>query len=55
MTCDTQYEKDEKVDLTKVNDKGICKTAMAKPGLLKSVCCAIFYESLGIFLVSDFV
>ena len=24
------------------NEKGVCKTAMAKPGLLKSICCARF-------------
>ena len=32
MTCDTQYEKDESFNQW-VNEKGSCKTAMAKAGL----------------------
>ena len=46
MTCDKQYKKDESVNQW-VNEKAACKTAMAKTGLLKSICCAIFYESCG--------
>ena len=52
MTCDTQYEKDESVNQW-VNEKGACKTAMAKTGLLKSICCAIFYESCADFFVDS--
>ena len=47
-TCDTQYEKDESVNQW-VNDKGVCKTAMAKPVWVKSVCCAIFMKVVRIF------
>ena len=49
VTCDTQYEKDESVNQW-VNEKGACKTAMAKTGFLKYVCCTIFYESCADFL-----
>ena len=48
VTYDTQYEKDESVNQWG-NEKGACKTAMAKTGLLKSICCEIFYESCADF------
>ena len=36
VTCDTQYKKDESVNLW-VNEKGAFKTAIARTGLLKSL------------------
>lgn len=54
MTCDTQYEKDESVNQW-VNEKGACKTAMAKTGMLKFICCAIFMKVVRIFYSLWFV
>ena len=41
VTCDTQYEKDDSVNQW-ANEKVACKTVMAKTGMLKSICYAIF-------------
>ena len=48
VTYDTQFKKDESVNQW-VNEIGACKTAMAKTGLLTSICCAIFMKVLRIF------
>ena len=50
MTCETQYEKDESVNQW-VNEKGACKTAMAKTGLLKCICCEIFMKVVRILCI----
>ena len=58
VTCDTKYEKNASVNQW-FNDKGVCKTAMAKPGLFKLICGAIFMKVvrfvvyLVILLLSD--
>ena len=49
MTCDTQYEKDDSVNQW-VNEKGACKRAMAKTGILKTIFFCNFYESCKDFL-----
>ena len=49
VTYDTQYKKDKSVNQW-VNDKGACKTAMAKTCLLKIICCVIFMKDVRIFL-----
>ena len=49
VAYDTQYKKDESVNQW-VNDKGACKTAMAKTGLLKFICCVLFYERCADYL-----
>ena len=56
MTCDTQFEKDQSVNQW-LNEKGACKTAMAKTGLMKYICCAFFFmKVVWIFFVdSDFL
>ena len=48
VTYDTQYEKYESVSQL-VNEKGACKTAMAKTGLLKSIFCAALIKAIRIF------